>query len=780
MKRPFVPLFISINVTIFIFKDIDFPLLGLYLGALYFIFIGLIFFYNRKIRTTFALLCLAFAMLFLLHFQNERRQYNHTITQFSPPGEYITVFAKVTSFPESGDKQMRCMIQTNRLRFQKKTVRCTLNLLLTINGAHRHLSKGDRIRINIRISRRRFSQNFFRNPMRSHLLSRKIHFFATCKSIQSITILSRHPFWRAIASIRSTVREMLEKQYPESANKPETGFLSAILIGDRSRLNPETKAHFLNAGIYHIVAISGTHIGIIAIFILFSCRKLGLKEIPALWLTMAATLFYMLISGSSISTQRATIMAGLLIFGRIIDQDNDHLNSLSFAGLIILTLNPLDILNTGYILTFSLSSGILLGRNLIVSTRKKGKGTAIFELFSASVAASLVSLPLSLYFFTRYSLFTLFSGILLVPMASIIIALTFLLIPFSLTPEYLHLPFVSLLTGLTGIFLDLVTFLVSPINWTIFRAAPTQFHLFFYYFIFIRLTLRPFKSGVVNKIFLAILILTTLYFLLPDQAYQPKQTEIYFLDVGHGDSTVVVFPDGKAMLIDGGGSHFRRYEIGKRIVHSFLVQKRIRISWIAISHFHPDHVRGIIEILPLCQPEEIWLSQKAEQNHYYQKLINTIGNRTRVLFIGTGFKRDGPNYHIRCLSPIKVYRASKVENNDSQVLKITCHHHQFLFTGDIESEREQKLVNSYGPMLKSDVLKVPHHGSGTSSSSNFLKRVKPKIAVFSLNENNRFGFPHRTVLKNFRVQQARLLFTSRHGGIKISAGKNTLKITVSK
>jgi competence protein ComEC len=210
------------------------------------------------------------------------------------------------------------------------------------------------------------------------------------------------------------------------------------------------------------------------------------------------------------------------------------------------------------------------------------------------------------------------------------------------------------------------------------------------------------------------------------------------------------------------------------------LQKKIKIDWIAVSHTHPDHVRGIIEIIKILKPSELWMSQKSVKDRYWKELINKSKNITKILYIDSNFKRYVGKCKIECIYPQKVINERYANNNSSQILKISDKHHSFLFTGDIEKKAEYSLINSMDNKLKSDVLKVPHHGSKTSSSMKFIKLVYPKIAVFSFKKNNKFGFPHTSVIKNYKKLKTKNLFTAKNGGIRIVSKKNNLYIEKEK
>jgi competence protein ComEC len=321
--------------------------------------------------------------------------------------------------------------------------------------------------------------------------------------------------------------------------------------------------------------------------------------------------------------------------------------------------------------------------------------------------------------------------------------------------------------------------ILNKIDLTIYRASPNVFLILVFLGIFAFFSLKKIKPKY-KTAFMIILIVFTVYFALPDKKYKTNNLETFFLDVGQGDAEVIVFPNGKSLLIDGGGVYYSSFEVGKRIVLPFLLQKKIKIDWIAVSHTHPDHVRGVLEIIKILKPSELWLSQKSVKDRYWKALINKSKGLTKILYIDSTFKRYVGKCKIECIYPQRVINERYANNNSSQVLKISDKFHSFLFTGDIEKKAEYLLINSMGKKLKSDVLKVPHHGSKTSSSIKFLQFVYPKIAVFSSKKNNKFGFPHTLVIKNYKKIKTKNLFTAKNGGIRIVSKSNNLYIEKGK
>jgi competence protein ComEC len=246
----------------------------------------------------------------------------------------------------------------------------------------------------------------------------------------------------------------------------------------------------------------------------------------------------------------------------------------------------------------------------------------------------------------------------------------------------------------------------------------------------------------------------------------------------------VVFPGGDALLIDAGGAYYSSdARVGVKTVLPFLLEKRIKIKWAAISHFHPDHARGIAEIVPIIKPEELWISSEPGADPAYEQLSRDLPGSVVMKKLHAPFiKKVGPGgtFSIEILTPDQVIKGGPPRNNHSQVIKISGPYHSFLFTGDIESEVETLLAETTCPRLRADVIKVPHHGSRTSSTGEFLKCVGPQWAIFSYAQGNRFNFPHKEALRNYKSQGIKYLSTAHSGGIRIVSLPGSLHIETSK
>jgi competence protein ComEC len=781
MKDIFTPVFLTAFFSLLLFNSFDiyhetiYPFMGL------FFFLALGFYWLKKFRAGYLCITIAISLLLVFLFLKQKYDYNQLADIDIPENEYVSVTGELVDFPEISEDFSVIVIKTSYLEFEQKKISRSFRMRIKVKGNLDHLTRGDGLVIQAKMVKNRFIQNFYKNPREDYLFYKNIHFSGYSKSDQLVQVQYRSGFfWRILGGWRNKVRQIINKKFRTRQDRLDKKgvFLEAILLGERGKLRSEQKQALLSAGIFHLFAISGAHIGIIALLLLLILKLFGFNSHQRYFITMGFLILFLALSGFRISAQRAVIIAVLIFLGRILYQDQKIFNLISFSGIIILIRNPAEILDPGFVLTYTLTAAIVLGRDIFGKWLRKIP-LYLKELISANFSAGLIALPLSLFYFKRYSFAGILAGVFMLPLTAIIIGLGILAIiiaPVSGSVSY----FILLLNDIPlRLFFLLVDLFSQVVNLNIFRASPSFFLVMGALIVF---SLIPLKSYFRFQKLLLISLFCLFLFLMTANLgfYKPDRMEVYFLDVGQGDSELVVFPGGDSLLIDGGGSYFSDFEVGKNIILPFLLQKKIRVRWVAVSHYHPDHCRGIAEILNIVNPDELWISSEARENLCFIGLLNSLNSRTQVKRLSFPFSFKIGEVCIEIVHPENCMVSDYTHNNLSQVIRISDPYHSFLFTGDIETEIESFLVQNRCSALKADVLKVPHHGSNTSSSESFLSCVNAKLAVYSFARNNRFGFPHIEVRKRVRYRDMKSLFTATRGGIKVVSRPEGLKIEVSK
>jgi len=770
--------------------------------------VAFLFYLFKYYRWCYALLALTFALLISGRFVQQKADYQQVLeTVVIPRDQYVSIEGVLTDYPEIHSDHSVLMLAvdryvTGRKVHENKTGKRTFNLRLKVNGNLSHLNRGSRISADTKIYRNNDNENFFTPPLANYRLVHKIHFNGYCKSSRLVSEKTEAPwFYRFTGAWRSSIRRAIEEKYsdtkaddqttPATDNKhsgsldKEGVLLQAVLLGERGKLIERDKEQLIGAGVYHLLAISGAHIGIIALLCLAGLKWARVPFKSRYILTGLVLILFLVLSGFKISAQRAVIMALLIFTARVLYLDRDLYNIISFCGLLLLTLNPAAFLDAGYVLTFTLTAAIVMGRNIFPPLLQK-TGRQIFckepsyaaELLSANLSAALAAVPLSLFYFRRYSFSGIFAGLLLVPLTAVIIGLGFLLMLIAPLWPFLGRLVLMLCHWPLKLFFLITHFFADTIQMSVYRPAPPLWVVtaglaaFFLWSVS-----RKKRHKILSAVAVAGILLVVV---LPPVTYAPAQLEVFFLDVGQGDAQVVVFPGGDALVIDGGGVYYSDFQVGKNILLPFLLQKKIRVRWLAVSHYHADHVRGIIETIKILNPTELWLSSEAPDEVLYNQLISATPPTVQIRKTAAPLEITIAGCRVQFLHPGEYLHVRHTHNDHSQVIKISDGRHSFLFTGDLERNGEEQLSTDRQTQLAVDVLKVPHHGSGTSSHPAFLKATAPQLAVFSYARDNKFRFPHPRVIKNYKQQHIPFLDTARRGGIRVVSLPHGLEIETTR
>jgi competence protein ComEC len=388
----------------------------------------------------------------------------------------------------------------------------------------------------------------------------------------------------------------------------------------------------------------------------------------------------------------------------------------------------------------------------------------------------LATLPAVAWWFHQVSFSGLLSNLLLVPLTGVLV------VPVGLTALILH----PLAPGLTALLFQITTVLLE---WTwgltrFFASLPgAWFNLsrpgwpeivLYFLSLFIlfhgsRIRRAPWVLG---------LTLTALagFFFLPQlqTALGLRPFTVTFLDVGHGSATVVELPDGRNILIDGGGSPNPAFDLGERVVAPFLRQRKITsLAAVVLTHPHPDHLNGLPFILEKFRVGEMWRNGDRSDTESALRLeALLLEKKIPIRHPGAGWSQDFATARVSCLHPAGREGPDGApnwqdQNNRSLVLKIDCQDQSLLLPADIEADVERQLL-AQGAPLRSQVLQVPHHGSRTSSSPDFITAVAPRWAVFSSRASRRFPVPHPEVLERYRQKGIKILRTDQEGAVRFT------------
>ncbi len=707
----------------------------------------------------------------------EKQRINHAV-----------VFGEVHSMQLINNGDFEFQINLDSVSADGEILRVKTNILAKIKNENKgehtlysNLKNGNRISAVGRLQKAREQRNPFEYDYNNYLNENGIAALFYIKSHNDVHVIDdRFDF---SADIIFTTRNAVNNFLTANMNKETSALLKGLLLADRSGIDYDTKESFVNSGVIHVLAVSGLHVGFIVIifFSLFQRFNIYLRNI----LTMIGLLFFVLLTDAPASVVRASIMACVLLAANLMGRNYFSLNGLALAAFVILIINPSELFNPGFQLSFSAVFSIItiypVFKNIISSIDFKSSALKSILLFvSVSLAAQIGTLPFTLAYFHKLSVISLFSNLIVIPLIGIIVACGAALIMIGILLPYISYFFVLVLEILTRILFEFVLITGSEYYSHFYISQFTLYDAAVFYLLLTVLFLCwKYMSAMSSKIILTALLVANFIILskLDNRQLLPENKfSLLMIDVGQGDSFLLKFPNGKTALIDAGNA-LHGFDNGERVIYPLLNNLDVdRLNYCFISHLDADHFKGAEFLIQkgiidtIFKPAryagvskdvefENMIRANGVQLKYYSKEMMSIGE-VRIYFLNDTNAVGYANLDL---------------NNKSGIIKIQHGSNSFLFVGDAEYKAERILIDSFPDFLKVDVLKVGHHGSKTGTTASFLDLVNPKISLISSGLFNQFKHPSAAVIERLQSYGAHVLRTDLNGAALLVSNGDTIE-----
>ncbi len=613
----------------------------------------------------------------------------------------------------------------------------------------------------------------------------------------------------------------------------DAAMLTAMLTGDRTLLGRRLRVGFERTGSFHLLVVSGMHLAIFAGVVFWVARRLRLPRGWAMLVTAGLALGYALFTGFGQPVQRAFWMVTLYLAGRLLWRERRPLNAVGFAALVLLAADPAALADAGLQMTL-LSVLAVAGIAVPVASRTFGphlKATRdlwllpldpslppnmaqfrvmlrtvaghlqpfagswaasrafprsvriallILELITTSLAIELLmALPMAVYFH-RVTAVALPVNILIVPLLGVLLPLAFVLLLLVLAvPKLAAVPAMTVALLLHGVSALVRLFgAVRLGDWRI--PAPTHLEIVAVLLLTTAaLALIRMKRFAIPAAAITLLLAVGVVLLPRPVEHRAAALEISTIDVGQGDSLLVITPNGRTLLIDAGGivgaggltgvapgspqARASNFDVGEEVVSPVLWSRGIRrLDAVAITHAHADHIGGMIAVIRNFRPRELWIGINPHSALYDAVLAEAAAVHTRVVRHTAGDVFMFDDVRVRVLAPEPDYQPAAIPgNNDSLVLQMRFGGTTALLEGDAEEPSEERMLAR--GRLHADFLKVGHHGSRTSTTPDFLAAVSPQWAAISVGHRNFYGHPRREVLQELQSAHVRTYRTDMEG-----------------
>ncbi len=678
------------------------------------------------------------------------------------------------------------------------------------------LHHGDRISFRGKLHPPRGSLNPGGFDYAAYMERQGIDLLTTVTGAQAVTLLERETsigLWR-VSNLIDQWRDTVRTAAISTLSQPSRGLFLGMIIGERGYLEQDLQDWFMVTGTVHLLSISGSHLGLVAIVVFWVVRRLLLSLPLTFLLTLSRTVtpskiaillawpavaLYALLAGAELATMRSLVMITLAMIAMWLGHERHLGHAMAVALLAILLHDPRAIFDISFQLSFL---SVLVMVRMVILTQSWNADTAgadsqlrhrfmhqALNALSMSGAVTMATLPIVAFYFNQFPWMGTITNLIAIPFTGIILVpLGLLAALWTIMTGAESLIFGSVLERLFGLMVHGLEWCARfpGGEWHVAAPSLSTIALFYLGLLAASFQATPWRVRVAGA---GLSIVLIGWWLSPPLSQADgDRWRVTFLDVGQGDSAVVELPDGQTILIDG-GSRFERFDMGKNVVAPFLRNRRIHhIDHVIGTHPQLDHVGGLIWILRHVSVGQYWDGGVERSEKFVEDLQSALRDQRidqRTAVRGQDLLQTGP-CRFSILNPPETPAVGKPAqshtgtalNNLSIVSRLQCGTSSILFAADIETAGLRRLDDEgYRPVT---VLKVPHHGARSSLDPVWLQQLHPQYAVVSVGAANPYGHPVESVLQTYQDQHIPVYRTDHDGAIWMTGRLSTSEFTVSR
>lgn len=534
--------------------------------------------------------------------------------------------------------------------------------------------------------------------------------------------------------VQKVLTERLEKLFTTE----KVGIIEAALLGDDSKLNENTKALYQEAGISHVLCISGFHVGVVASLMLALFTLVPLSYTPRCLCMIVGIWLYALLTGMATSTVRASIMISVALIGKCLWQEEDRLTSLALSALIILLQNPYELYMPGFQLSFMAVLGVIWCCD--AQEKKEIMGEWHYPKWQKTLmiwmSVQVLTWPVIAYHFYEISFGLSLINLIIIPIFSWVIIGGWI----ALALSFLHISLAGMIAFLIESILTGIEQMVEEmIHWplaTLCIGRP-NIGIYLLYGMLI-LCLGLVVGGYCKMIWLARVGIVIGCITLCSQVMLQAHLKLTYLYVGQGDCMVMEMPHYGVFIVDGGN-----FGKGETVENYIKYLGYDQIQGIMVSHSDSDHIGGLTELLDTrLKIHQVFLSETDESDNLNQFIKKCQEKEIPICYLEATDEVDYGCLNIKCLAPNQSITYED-GNDNSLVCRLSYGDFSALLTGDRSITQDPNIYSEIEPVT---LLKVSHHGSRTGTSKAMLLNLKPRYAMISCGRANRYGHPHQEVV----------------------------------